>query len=426
MSISVSGLIALALISAIKLVFSVRLKWLLLYTCPLYTLGLINFVDNGIGINRAIFLLLAAGTVCSIVTGKKLTIPIEVRISGLIFLGVLLLQTLTIEYTNRYLFSENIKTINEITFNSDYVRKNIEFFIYLIGLVLIRNNYHFNEISLIRRALLLVTFSVTLTGLLDYLVDTNYLWGLLKNHASHPVEIGSITGIADEKRISGITVEPSHLAIFSGASLLLCLPSLFKKNSALVSSVIASISLLVLINTFSLSVIFFLAVVPLCICVSIESNLMKSISITLYIVVTLIIIYLIGSVYLDNVQHKLNFAYVDDTLRLFSVKSAVKVISEYPLLGIGLGNFNLPSGLLFLLPATVGLPYTVIILAMYLMRYFYCIRLARHNTDYSILLLLSLSCFLMGLFTKGYQILFMPYLFLMVHLPLVMNFSVRR
>ena len=127
---------------------------------------------------------------------------------------------------------------------------------------------------------------LSFTALLDIILPTDAIWGILKNHASFPVEVGYIIGAAGSFRISGLTAEPSHLVIFAGVGCI-CSIALWYAKARYKSIAYLTVNFVAFIFAGSLSSIFFIFGIMILILKLSPNSKMKYI----YLIVTITIIF---------------------------------------------------------------------------------------------------------------------------------------
>lgn len=407
MSISFAGVI---FTSALLFYVVLRRSFLsaVFLSIPGYTLGLINFNDNGVGPDLFISIILIVLFVLVSVMRLKVKFGLleaswlMIMLTSIFWHIFTNSQIITVEYNG--IFSE--KSISAIS--SEMVMKNFMLLFYIILCLSMR---YLLEGATSEKVLILqlnICSFFSFTALLDIILPTDAIWGILKDHASFPVEVGYIIGASGSFRISGLTAEPSHLVIFAGVGCICSIAQWYAKGRYN-SIAYLTINSAAFIFAGSLSSIFFVFGIIILILKLSPTRKMKYIY--LIIVITIIFGFQVENV-ISNAMIKLDYTNFDRSFRLVSMLQALLVSLSYPYFGVGIGNINLAVGLVLYLAASVGWIACIILLTLYTRIILKAFSASVNCYDIGITCV-SLSIFLMCLFTKGAQFMFSPYISLL-------------
>lgn len=279
------------------------------------------------------------------------------------------------------------------------------------------------------RVLILSLFVMSASAFLDFLPSMTSAWQVIKNNISHPKAVGLVVGMFGEPRLSGLSIEPSHLIIYAACGFSIMCG--FVKNGILITNKPLDIGLLVFFSvsmflTFSstMVVVFLLAGIYLMYGNKFLMNPKFIFSIFILFVLALIfheIVENLFDVLIGNALGKMGISDkygIYSEYRSFSCYAVIDVFKQSPIIGVGWGSILLPIGFPLLLLGSVGLLGTLACgyLIFSVFKSAICKLSKSNNSTERALREGLILCFsiitAMCLYTKGWQyFLFLPLVF---------------
>ena len=374
-----------------------------------YTLGFINFTSNGIGVEYFILIIWISLFLLLTINRMKIKIGnlewtwLAIVIVSFLWHSLVNEQIILTEFNTKLSGAMSITEIN--TFSFSFLLKSTSIIFYVLTILSMRYLLKDAESKDVLMLLLNICTFLSVTAILDLFLPTDFIWSVLKDHASFPVEIGAVIAASGALRITGLTVEPSHLVVFSGIGIIGSVVLWYSKLYAK-AMLYLGLNLSAFFFSGSLSIVFFLFSIFLLI-IKLSSN--GKLGILYGVIIVFIIIAFQLENLIANILIKLDISNIENSLRLNSMLQAVLLSFEYPLFGVGLGNVKLPLGFILYTAASLGWISCILLLSVYCRLLLKAFKASTTNYDFGIVAT-SLSIFLMCLFTKGAQFIFSPYI----------------
>lgn len=420
---------------------SLRLSKLLTVTIfflPFDAVAVANFSDIppgfGIGLDRCFSAILVIAVLLFPVVGKlKLeSIPKKIKISFCLFFLTIAASLIVPLYSNGLTIWQHghVSFFRvPLAFSNRNVFKTIEILFSALFFISIYKVLPLVSAKRITNVLILSLFVMCGSAFLDFLPGMTSVWQVIKNNISHPNTIGLVYGHFGEMRLSGLSLEPSHLIIYAACGLSIMCG--FYKNRICIINRFADFCLLIFFAisvflTFSstMVVVFLLAGIYLMYGNKLLLNPKFIFSIFILFVLAFIFHEMVGNLFeviLGNALGKMGISNkygIYSEYRSFSCYAVIDVFKQSPIIGVGWGSILLPIGFPLLLLGSVGLLGTLACgyLIFSVFKSAIC-KLSKNNNSTERALREGLIlCFsiitAMCLYTKGWQyFLFLPLVF---------------
>lgn len=338
----------------------------------------------GIGLDRYFTGILILSVILFSLFNKLPTTHLPSKIKYLLFLFVIAILTswvvpvyfhhrITIikyEPTNHFFYNVPLE------FSITNITKTIELLFSIISFLCFFKTLPIISPKKLARIVVLSTFIVSISSLLDFLPGSFHIWGVLKNNISYSACRGIILGYFGEPRISGLAIEPSHLVIYTlyGLSIVI---AYYKNGIRLFNK---SVDLLLMITFVSVSILSFspasligfsIVIMYLCYTKRLITILKGMVFLVVILITTFILTLVLNFDYLSvlyyNILGKLGITYkygLYSEYRKLSFLAVWDTFLKAPILGVGWGSFNHQVGFPLLLLGSVGLIGTLIFLLL--------------------------------------------------------------
>lgn len=221
-----------------------KLLTVTIFILPFGAVAVANLADIppgfGIGLDRYFSVILVAAVLFYPVVGKtKLErLPKKIKASFCLFFLTIAISlfvpffstSITIwHYDPEVSFSKAA-----LAFSNRNITKTIEILFSALFFISIYKVMPFVSPKKITKILISSLFIMGASAFLDFLPGTTSAWQVIKNNISYPTVVGIVIGHFGEIRLSGLSLEPSHLIIYAACGLsIMC--GFYKNRTALIN-----------------------------------------------------------------------------------------------------------------------------------------------------------------------------------------------